>query len=179
MAKPQTNAVTANSNYDEQVMNAFNGMNDPKSVPTQDGVPVLPGRYICETEGCKLHKSNKDGILRFIANLRVVQSDNPERPAGSNMDWVMPITDPYRETKLGAIRGYVAASLVVPVEDVKQQHMPEVCGPKQILVGSRVKVWAKETTKKNGQPFTKCMFNSFNPANDNGIADIEDEEAPF
>ena len=156
----------------DDLENAFGIYDDAseKAKPPVQGLVPLPGDYVVEILKVKMEKSFK-GHNVFIANFLILESDNPERPARSKMDYVMPITNPYPETKLGNIRGFLAAAYGCEWKEVDAKKSAAACRSDQPLRGVKVRLEVKAGSKKDGSALTTCQFetlqNDWVPANDN------------
>jgi hypothetical protein len=158
MAK--NNAATAPVQNDalENEFGAFDGAeNQTKVKPSVKGNIPKVGSYIVEVLKVHLEPSYK-GHNMFVANLFIHSSNNKERPAGSRMDYIMPINAPWKETKLGNIRGFLAAGYGIDWKEVDAKKSAEACRSTQPLKGKYLSMEVSEGTKKDGSPLTICAF---------------------
>jgi hypothetical protein len=165
----------------DELENAF-GIYDDNSEkakpPVQGNIPLV-GSYIVEVLKVKMERSHQ-GHNVFIANLKVLQSNNPERPAGTRMDYVMPIKDPWKETKLGNIRGFLAAAYGCEWKQVDAKKSADACRSAQPLRGVKLALEVEAGKKKDGSALTTCQFEPLRsdfviPANDNRVAVVAEQ----
>lgn len=116
----------------------------------------LEGRYKVRIDTCKAIVS-RNGIAFFVVEATILESNNPERPAGSRCSWLQKIqTDmgPVNIKKfVGAANGLDPASEEVNRE-VNQDVVEYVVSDDQPLAGTVMPLQCVLTETKAGNPFT-------------------------
>lgn len=144
-------------------MGAFAGMRDAKMYET--GTPLTQGVYTLEITKCILKNTRKSG-LAFIAELTVLESNNPAHPVGSKRSWFQKMAD--LDVAHGSLKIFAAAVLgfdpMTQKEEIKAKLDPEIeaimdaaCDEgQQVFRGKRVAVeCVPTTTKEKKLPFTR------------------------
>ncbi len=144
---------------------------DTNAKGTEGGVYYLPGNYVAEVERCKEGVTRK-GIAFFVAETRVVKSDNPERPEGCRVSYMVQVTPDPDQKKMAEgnimdfLRAGFAAKLLkeggVRMEPNDIPLSKEMCkdavGEKNELVGVRVSLYAFNKKTKEGNDFTRTKW---------------------
>jgi hypothetical protein len=115
-----------------------------------------PGVFVVDVMKCKSGKTRPPASKEnFIAELMVVESNNPAHPVGSLMDW-------YVDMSWDSSAADVAAFLVTATND-RQENITEevvgvICSDANPLKGTRLRLIARNKTTEKGGTFTKCKF---------------------
>ena len=141
-------------------MGVFGGIEGAKY--SEGGVYVLPGVYRFQILECKYiktgpHKGSKDC---FVAELKIVESTNPERLPGSVCSHMVTITG--NPSALGNIKQFISAAAACDEAAVNEAAAEAVVSPAQPLKDVFVRCSATNIKTKTGRDFTKCKY--FNDA---------------
>jgi len=122
------------------------------------------GRYLCELLDFKEGVSRK-GRDFVVAEMKVIDSDNPERhPQGAERSW-MQMTD--TDTAARNVRGFLTRALNVSDDGLTDDmieaafEMNEETG-KSDLSGLMIGINARNITTRKGNLFTVCDFYAVN-----------------
>lgn len=120
----------------------------------QGGVYILPGTYVAEVESCKIGETRK-GEAFFVADLKVIESDNEERAEGSHMSYmVMSSWDSFESN----VKAFIMGVMGCEEEEVDEEMAENAISEDQPLAGERVKIEATNVKTKSGGDFTKCRW---------------------
>ncbi len=134
---------------------------------SKGGVYPLPGVYPVVQVDKLVMKKNRNNEDIFIAELDILQSNVPERVAGSSMSWICNLTK-HKDMAPGNVRGFIAALMNVATEQVGSNEARIACGPGNPCHGRLVRLEAVNIkTKNTGNDFTKC---NWQPIADDGQA---------
>ncbi len=133
-------------------MGRFAGVENAKV--TEGGVYFLPGNYLVEILACKSGETRKK-VPFFAVDTKIIESDNPSRPAGSNCSWFVGLD---KDAALGNIRGFVAKALESSIEEVNEAVCEIVVGKDQPCAGKKMHINAVNILTKAGKDFTKCNW---------------------
>lgn len=123
------------------------------------GVFFEPGKYALEVRAHKTGKT-REGRSYFVCEFTILESSNPERPSGTGVSWMV-MMDKNLETALGNIKGYVAALMDMSEEDVDEPGIEALISAANPGAGLKVRAVVSTVKKKNGDPFTKPVFETY------------------
>lgn len=121
---------------------------------SKGGVYVLPGAYLAEVVACKAG-ATRDGKDNFIVELLVHESNNPDRQAGTLMDWYVDLT---KEPSLGNVKGFIMVAAGCTAEEVSGDAIRLICSEAQPLKGTKLRLSASNIKTKKGGDFTKVAW---------------------
>lgn len=121
---------------------------------SEGGIYVLPGVYRFELLACK-HVNMRTGKQAFVAELRVLESTNPQRMPGSTCSWMVTLD---QEPALGNIKAFIMAAAPCKEEQVSEDLVLLVIGEKNPLKGRIVRASAVNIKTKRGSDFTKVKW---------------------
>lgn len=144
-------------------MGLFGGIKGQRG--SQGGVYFLPGNYVVEIQRCKTGKTRKE-IDFFVAECKIVESDNPERKPGSSASFMVTLD---KDPALGNIADFMrmgmwlqgrAAGLDdLPPEadgiELDEGDADEICGEDNPFVGMEMGLEAYNKPTKAGNDFTR------------------------
>lgn len=136
-------------------MGVFGKIKDAK--PSQGGVYILPGVYKVQVQACKAGQA-RDGRDFFVAELLVLESDNPDRPVGCSMSWMQMVDKRYEETALGNIKTFISVLTQTPSHEVDEAGVELIVSAANPCAGMMIKASAVNITTKKGDPFTKVTW---------------------
>jgi hypothetical protein len=94
-------------------MGLFKDIKDAEE--TRGGRWVLPGNYVLKLERCKEEISRKtktNATVFFIAEFRIIESDNPLRAPGTTMSWIVKMTNvEFPDTSMGNVKTFMNVGL--------------------------------------------------------------------
>lgn len=101
-------------------------------------------------------KMTRKGQSAFIAEFKVLESDNPKHRIGSQVTWMVTLD---KEPALGNIKQFIATACGSDdLDQVDEATAELVCSDKQPLTGKVVRASGVNITTKAGRPFTKIKF---------------------
>jgi len=105
-------------------------------------------------------KENRDGGQAFIAECKVLESNNDAIPAGSNHSIYENLNSKWPELALKKIHSFVLAALGGgnKVEEITEEVMEEICGEENPLAGAKVVIQGEPAVSKAGKNFCKKDF---------------------
>ncbi len=159
-------------------MGGFWDQQDAKKVKeaksTKGGVYLLPGNYIIHVQRCKMIEVNPTKKVKddaFIAEFKIIESDNPKLSAGVEASYYVDMTDTeYPDLSLGNVCDFIRAgysSLLIqngeespPIEDIEVsvQDCKEVTGTENTIAGVFLRVVAYNKPTKAGKDFTRVNW---------------------
>lgn len=146
-------------------MGMFDGMADAEV--GQSRCYFLPGEYLCQVRWV-LFKNGRNGKF-YIVECNIVESGNPERPAGTSASWLQKMDGNASEVALGSIKGFLAACMGVDPNnkdavrevftDAQGQDVSAAVAEMSIadenpMAGTVVRLRATQGETKQGKPFT-------------------------
>jgi len=119
---------------------------------------IEPGNYRVLIEGVKTGRAITSEKPYFVADLKVIESDNPEFAVGSTVTY-MTMVHTYKRYFLEEVKDFVSVATKSTPEEVTEMVVEYVAGEEQPLVGVEmlVNAWS-ETSKKSGKEYTKVEF---------------------
>ena len=134
-------------------MSLFKGI--AKAKATQGGVYIVPGNYLFEIQACKEGRTRKgDGF--FVAELKVIETDNSDRPVGSICSWMaMDAHDSFLNNVKAFVCGVTGSE---DNEEIDEETLDTIVGEKQPLAGTQVKCQATNVKTRAGGDFTRCNW---------------------
>ncbi len=137
----------------------------------ENGVYLGPGIFDCEIVRCLVKDSQKSG-MGFIAELEILQSSNPEHPAGVKRTWWQGMKN--KNVAFGAIKDFMLQIFCLP--NVKEREtdfdpyleafMDRATGAENVLSGMFVHVECTMIkTREKQLDFTKHDWSPFDFAN--------------
>ena len=119
---------------------------------------VEPGNYVAEIAVVKSGTKQQTNQPYFVAELEIIESDNPDFEPGDTMTW-MTMVHQYRRYFLEQVKGFVATAMNADPEEVTEKVMEFVVGEEQPLVGIKLAVRSfQATNQKSGKTFTETEF---------------------
>lgn len=133
-------------------MGVFSGIKEARA--NQGGVYPLPGNYVCEIQSCKIGESRKKEPF-FVADLKIISSDNDERKVGTIMSWMaMSSWDGFE----GMVKAFIMGVMGVPEEEIDEDVADSAISEEQPLAGMFVRLQAQNVKTKKGTDFTRCNW---------------------
>lgn len=121
------------------------------------GIYPLPGVYpVLYVDTLKMIRSRK-GEDVFVAEFDILQSDLPERRAGTRMSWAVNFR---HDASPGNVKAFLAALMNVPQAEVDGKSAQYACGDKNPCHGRLIRLEAVLTKTKGGNDFTLCNWRS-------------------
>lgn len=118
--------------------------------PNGGGVYFLPGTYRVKIVACKsITTRMKENC--FVIEAEIVNSSVPERAPGTKASQVINMK---HDSAPGNIRGFLAAALNVPYEQVGEDEAEAAVSDLQPLSGTEMHLTCVMTTTKRNTPFT-------------------------
>jgi hypothetical protein len=119
------------------------------------GIYPQPGIYqVLYVDVIKMIRSRK-GEDVFIAEFDILQSDVPERKAGTRMSWAVNFR---HDASPGNVKAFLAAVMNVQQTEVDAKGAQYACSEKNPCHGRLVRLEAVMTKTKSGNDFTLCNF---------------------
>lgn len=143
--------------------NYFDGMSGAKVYKRLPN--TQPGKYLVEIDACKI-SDTRSGVF-FIVEMDIVESDNPERAAGTKMSWMVKRKDEFEETFLSNVKDFIMGVTGLDENKITDETAMKIIAPDQPLSGVRARLTAYQSTLKNGNEFTRTIWEA---------VDDEDEE---
>lgn len=147
-------------------MGAFDGIEQAAESFESNFVRV--GDYVVEVVSTRLTTSQKDDT-EYFANDFVVRecvdpmgNPNPHRPGESVAHLIKNVS---KKTFLSNVKGFLAAACGVKQSEVTAQDAELAVGDEQPLAGCRVRLRARMTETKKGNPFTRVSYRSMDDLN--------------
>jgi len=135
---------------------------------TQGGLYFLPGNYTIQVLRCKMQESQVGGRQFFIAETKIVKSDNPELKVGSEPGWLVELPGKYPELSLGNIKAFLHAAFSSLAEaegddapeegDVDESFADLAVGEDNVLAGVFITAKAFQKKTKKGADFTRIKW---------------------
>lgn len=123
---------------------------------TKQGVYLEPGSHILKVERCKLQQSQKNASKWFfVAELTVIDTDNPRHYAGQQVTWLQDMDKPNRQGAQGNVKAFAVAFDPAPGANVTEDEMLTIISDKNPLAGLRVRAFGILLDTKSGGKFTK------------------------
>jgi hypothetical protein len=147
-------------------MSIFDNRDIENARGTQGNPYPLPGKYAVDIARCKEGK-NRKGVDFFVAELLIVESNNPERKPGTHMDYYVGLD---KDPALGNIADFMRVGLSAfamqkhntPIEpkDVQldKATADKVTGEENMLIGVRINAEAYNKPTKAGNDFTRVKW---------------------
>jgi hypothetical protein len=169
-----------NNGYEEKSSNSGGDVFDRvANADEQEGAAYpVPGVYpVLMVDTLKMIESRKGDKL-FVAELEVIQSDVPERPAGSCMQWVANFR---HDPTPGAVKTFFARIMGVDGSEVTSDALRYAIGEKQPCRGRLVRLEANMVKTKSDRDFTKCTWRELPEAMQEKAQELRAEAgfAPF
>lgn len=133
---------------------------------TQGGVYLLPGEYKLKVREVKNGTAQSQGWDFFLAEVEVVESNNPDRPQGAVCEWMVAFKNAqYQDTYLANVKNFLWAafngfdSSVTP-EQITSKVWALAVSENQPLRDKYVACSAVDKEKKytKGEFFTRVTF---------------------
>ena len=119
---------------------------------------IEPGNYVVEISAVKSGTKNQTAQPYFVAELDIIESDNPDFAPGDTVTW-MTMVHQYRRYFLEQVKGFVATTMDAHPEEVTEEVMEYVVGEDQPLVGKKLSVRAfLGTNQKTGKTYCESEF---------------------
>ena len=116
------------------------------------------GNYTVEISAIKSGRSNQTEKPYFVAELDIIESDNPDFREGETVTW-MTMLHQYKKFFLEDVKNFVSTVLNVDPDEVTEEVCEFVSGEEQPLVGKRLYVSTRlSTNQKSGKTFTESDF---------------------
>ena len=137
-------------------MGLFTGID--KASYSENGVFFVPGNYVVEVLKLKAGTTRKK-IDFFLAECRILQSSNPERPVGSKATWFVSIIPD--TSALGSIKNFIAIANDVDEKDVDDLSAEMVVSDAQPIAGTFLRATATNLKTRAGNDFTKVSWEKY------------------
>ena len=124
--------------------------------PSEGGVYLLKGNYLLQIDVNKAKLGRRNQEL-YIAEVDILESSNPERPAGSHASWV---ASSEHESAAGDVKSYLAAVAGVPADAVDAAGVDASTSAENPLGGRLVRCEVVEKPTKKGGIFSKHYFHA-------------------
>jgi hypothetical protein len=138
---------------------AFSGMKNAKTYDT--GKYLSPGLYVVEVTKCLVKDTRASGTS-FIAELKIVESNNDDHAVGSSATWFQKMVD--KDIAYPAIMEFIMAVMGIDKSDKEREKqfrdeveelMDSAVGDENVLAGMHVALETfYKTTKGKGLQFT-------------------------
>ena len=115
---------------------------------------LQPGSYVLEIQAIKEWSSRK-GEDYFLSEFKIIESSNPQLPAGAPVTWM---TMKRFDSFLKGVKAFIASAAKCTVDEVTESICAAAISSDQPLAGARVSAFAKNVTTKAGGDFTKVTF---------------------
>lgn len=129
------------------------------------GVYVIPGNYLVWIDLVKERKSSSSSERFFIAELVILESDNPKRPVGSRMSYTIKAS---LANFLGDVKAFIAAGFNIKHEQVTERGCMIAVSAANPMRGRLLRITAQDKeikNPKNWQPGTpKPLFTKVFPS---------------
>lgn len=119
---------------------------------SKGGAWVLPGVYKVRITKCSGRDKNRKGFPQFVAEMDILESNNPERPAGGKMAWIC-VFKPDTPA-LGNVRTFISIIEQAPLEQVTKQVGEFYTSAAQPAAGAIMKLVAYNIKTKKDADFT-------------------------
>jgi hypothetical protein len=138
---------------------------------TEGGIYVLPGLFIIEIDALKMI-TNFRNVDMFIAELSILKSNNPERPADTTMSWTAGYDKPSTPGNVKAFAQAVTEALfpgqgqeidAAGMAQLVDEALNPARGVRLHLEAVNIKTQAKKTD------FTKCIWRPLSPEEANEV----------
>jgi len=141
-------------------MGIFSNINKTAAARSK-GAFLTPGTYVATVVSCRHVRSKLGTDEFFVVDFDLVESTNPELPAGSPVTWMSKLTGRYPDMALADVKAFVMAGTGAGEADVTEDTLEEVLeGDGTELAGQRVKIVCSEVKTKTGGAFTKHSYYS-------------------
>jgi len=147
-------------------MGAFSGLKEARS--TQGGLYLKPGNYTVQVQKVKMQKSQVGNREFFIAELKVVDSDNEEMKANSEPSWLVELPGKYPELALGNVKAFLHAAFssmaeaegeeAPDEEDIDEAMATLAVSEDNPLAGVFMSAKAFQKETKSGGEFTRVKW---------------------
>lgn len=137
-------------------MGLFSGID--KASYSENGVFFLPGNFVVEVLKCKSGTTRKK-VDFFLAEVRILQSSNPERPVGSKVTWFVSIVPD--TSALGNIKNFIAVASDIDEKEVDDAGAEMVVSDAQPLNGTLLRASAVNLKTRADRDFTKVSWEKY------------------
>ena len=105
-------------------------------------------------------KENRDGSNAFIAECKVLESNNEAIPAGSSHSVYENLNSKWPDMAMQKVHSFVLAALGGgnKAEEITEDVMNDICGEENPLSGAKVVVQGVPAVAKSGKTFCKKEF---------------------
>lgn len=125
------------------------------------GVYFLPGTYAVEVLAVKTGKTREGDRPFFVAEFKILESDNPERRVGTSVSWMV-MLDKYIETGLSNIKGFACALFGMAEDQIDEAGIEAMVSDENPCKGMRVRAEATNIkTRSKGTDFTKVIYHRY------------------
>jgi hypothetical protein len=126
------------------------------------GIYFQPGAYLLEVLAIKVGKTREGDRPFFVAEFKILESDNPERRPNTTMSWMV-MLDKFQETGLSNIKGFACALLDIEEDQVDEAGIEQMVSEANPCKGLQVRATASNIkTRGKGTDFTKVIFKPVN-----------------
>ena len=121
------------------------------------GVYPIAGIYpLLRIDTLKMIK-NRIGSDLFVADLEILETKVDDRPAGSRMSW---IGDYSKDPTPDNVKSFLMAASGLPANAITADEVMNATSNENPLHGRLVRLEATMIKKRNGDPFTLCVFSA-------------------
>lgn len=135
-------------------MGMFEGIESVTS--NQGGQWLLPGQHLFEIGALKQPDNLYNGDC-FIAELKVVETNNEKYDVGASVSWIRNV-DKHKELALADIKAFLAAVAGCKEEDIDAEGAAAAVGADQPFAGKLVRCEAFNRRTKAGGEFTRTTW---------------------
>lgn len=119
---------------------------------SEGGIYFLPGVYKVQVLRVKEGKTRK-GDDFVVVESKILESSNPERPAGLDVGWMLMLK---QDMAMINLKQFLQAAL--DEENVTEDDVLEAIGEDNPLAGLELGVQASTIQTRSGNPFTKVTW---------------------
>lgn len=133
--------------------------------PVYDRLPGFEiGTYLAEViEMTKFQSSTEDGEY-FKARFRILEAAPGSRNSpGDEVAEVLPLFGQWKKTFFGKVKSLIAAATLENSSKITYDDFDEATGPENPTAGTKVKVFAATTKKKNGEEYVRPTYVPYRP----------------
>lgn len=124
------------------------------SKPTEGGIYMAVGNYLLSVDALKLITSRK-GLLYFVAEFDILESNNPDRPVGTKQSWLCNLTNDVGPSN---VKQCIAAIAGIKEEEVSEAGVEAAVSAANPAHNRLVKAYAYNKPTLKGADFTRVQW---------------------
>jgi len=140
-----------------------------KAHSTEGGLYISPGTYLLEIQRCKMIETLAQEKA-FIAEFKVIESDNPVLQAGAEPSYFVNMEGKYPDLSLGNVTDFMRAGLAAAALEEGVEAPPaaetvidpeiatSITGESNVLAGVKIECYAFNKPTKAGKDFTRFKW---------------------